>query len=117
MPPVQLRLLDAGAQTESAGAARRRRPWVWAGVGAVAVTAIISANVIAGRRITRSIPAEQRTAIYARTLDELKQFCGAPPPGLKGHCRELASFVSSLDECRAECEAIVRAQLAPNPTR
>jgi hypothetical protein len=90
---------------------------MWATISAVAVSAIIYANVIAGRRTGPSIPAEQRTAIYARTLDELKHFCGAPPQGLKGHCRELASFVSSLDECRAECEAIVRAQLAPNPTR
>jgi hypothetical protein len=116
MSPVQLRLLHGGAREESAraGTGRRRR---WVGVGVVAVAAIVYANVVAGRRTTRSLPAEQRTAIYARTLEELKQFCGAPPPGLKGHCRELASFVSSLDECRADCEAIVRAQLAPNPTR
>ncbi len=90
---------------------------MWATVGAIAVSAIMCASVIAGRWTARSIPAEQRTAIYARTLDELKQFCGAPPQGLKDHCRELASFVSGLDECRDECEAVVRAQLAPNPTR
>ena len=116
--PVTLRLLRGGAERDGARAGSRRRRWAWVGLSLVAAIAIIAASMTAGSRAARSLPDDQRIAIYERTLYELKQSCGdLPPEPLNEHCRELASFVSQFDECRGECEAIVRRHLAPNPTR
>lgn len=85
-------------------------------LGAVLV-AVVS-GLSSERRAIRAMQPEQRVALLSRTVDELRQFCGpdrADP--LKDHCRELASFASQFDECRGECEALVRRQLTPVPTR
>jgi hypothetical protein len=66
----------------------------------------------------RALPPEQRAALLARTVDDLRQFCGSGhAPALDDHCRELAAFASRFPECRGECEALARPFLAPTPTR
>ena len=70
------------------------------------------------RKALRALPDEQRTALLARTVDELRLFCGEGRPAvLQDHCRELASFAAQFDGCRGDCEALVRHQLTPVPTR
>ncbi len=70
------------------------------------------------RRAIRALPPEQRVALVSRGVDELRGFCGeGRPSALNGHCHELASFLAQFDECKGECEALVRAQLTPKPTR
>jgi hypothetical protein len=116
--PVTFRMLRGGARGGRARAGTRRLFWVGIGLGIVAAIAIVMTTLTAGRRAVHAIPDGQRMAIYSRTLDDLKKLCGdRPPEALQDHCRELASFISQFDECRDECEAIVHAQLAPNPTR
>jgi hypothetical protein len=111
-------MLRGGARAGRARAGIRRLLWVGIGLGIVAAIAIVVTTVTAGRRAVHAIPDDQRMAVYSRTLDDLKQLCGdRPPEALKEHCRELASFLSQFDECRDECQAIVRNQLAPSPTR
>jgi hypothetical protein len=51
-------------------------------------------------------------------VDELRRSCGeGRPEALRDHCRELASFAAQFDECRGECETLVRRDLTPVPTR
>jgi hypothetical protein len=70
------------------------------------------------RRALQALPAERRAALLARTVEELSLTCGAGrPDALRNHCRELASFAGQFDECRGDCEVVVRRELAPAPTR
>ncbi len=116
--PVTFRILRGGPRGGRARAGSRWLLWVGIGLGVVTAIAVAVATVRTGRRAVHAIPDDQRMAIYSRTLDDLKQLCGdRPPEALKDHCRELASFISQFDECRGECEAIVRNQLGPDPTR
>lgn len=99
-------------------AGRWRRLWIGIAVCAVAAAAVAYSEAAGRRRTARSIPDEQRVAVFERTLDEVQRSCGGRPDGVLGeHCRELASFLSRFDECRGECEALVRGQLAAKPTR
>ncbi len=101
-----------------AGAPARRVELALVVAAAVAVLAAIAYVTLGAERGLRGVPAEQRAAILARTLDELRQSCGAEPPdALKEHCRELASFAAQFDECGGECASLVRRQLAAAPTR
>lgn len=70
------------------------------------------------RAALRKLPAERRAALLARTVGELRETCGEGRPGaLRDHCRELASFAASFDECTGACVELVRRALAPEPTR
>jgi hypothetical protein len=101
--------------------ARVRTDWLAPTLLALAVIAALAAivyGVSSERRAIRSLPGEQRLAVLSSTVDELRQFCGeGRPAALRDHCRELASFAAKFDECRGECEALVRRQLATAPTR
>ena len=84
---------------------------------AVALVAIVS-RIWPEQRGLRALPVEERRALLSRTVDELRRYCGeARPEALEDHCRELASFAARFEECRGECEALVRHNLAPAPTR
>ncbi len=70
------------------------------------------------RRAVRALPSEERVALLARTVDEMRQFCGERrPEALEKHCRDLATFAAQFDECRGECEALVRREFAPASPR
>ncbi len=79
---------------------------------------LIASAVRSERAGIRELPGEQRTALFTRTIDELRQYCGdGRSLVLDAHCRELAAFVAQFDECRDECRELVRPHLAPRPTR
>ncbi len=84
----------------------------------MAVLVAILSGISSEKRAIRALPGEQRLTVLSRTVDELCQFCGPRrPAALEDHCRELASFAAQFDECRGECESLVRGQLASAPTR
>lgn len=85
---------------------------------AVGTVLALGWSIVSGRDTVRGLPLEQRAALLSRTLDELRQSCrNARGTALDDHCRELASFAARFDECRGECEALVRPLITPNPTR
>jgi hypothetical protein len=85
---------------------------------AVAIAVGFGWSIVSGRNTVRGLPLEQRVALLSRTVDELRQSCGnARAAALDDHCRELASFAAQFDECRGQCEALVRPLITPNPTR
>ncbi len=116
------RLLPGGDHgNRGRGRAGRTTDWlipVFVVLAIVAVLVAIFAGPSSERRGLRALPDEQRLSILSRVVDELRQFCGeGRADALRDHCRELASFAAQFDECRDECEDLVRRQLAPVPTR
>lgn len=103
------------------GRARAGTDWLitaFVGLVVVAVLVGIVSGISSEKRAIRALPGEQRLSMLSRTVDELQQFCSdGRPAALKDHCRELASFAAQFDECRGECESLVRRQLASAPTR
>ncbi len=104
----------------------RPRPSAGGRVYLAAVVAIVvlatfvafGGSIRAGHGSVRELPPEQRAALLSRTMDELGRSCGKPrAAAIEDHCRELASFAAQFDECRADCEALVRPLITPNPTR
>jgi hypothetical protein len=109
-----------GARRRRAGP-HRAGDWLLPAVVMAAIVAVMITIIVAlaseGRAL-RDLPAQQRSALLSRTVDELRQFCGeGRPAGLKAHCRDQASFASQFEECRGECQALVRRELTPVPTR
>ena len=101
------------------GRAQRTTRWLLSSVLVlVAILTALSWNPMSARRALRALPDEQRAALLTRTVDELRLSCGEGRPAvLAGHCRELASFAAQFDACSGDCEALVRRQLTPVPTR
>jgi hypothetical protein len=84
----------------------------------LASAAAIFTSLSSDRRGVRALAPEQRAALLSRTVDELREFCGAGhPAALHDHCHELAGFAAGFEECRGECETLVRPLLTPTPTR
>jgi hypothetical protein len=115
----RLRLVPGTGRYGSRG--RHATAWILPAIVVLAIAGVMLANILglsAERRALRALPAEQRLALLSRTVEELRQVCGeGRPDALKDHCRELASFAARFDECRGECEALVRHQLTPVPRR
>jgi hypothetical protein len=84
----------------------------------LAAAAAVLSSLSSERSGVRGLAPEQRAALLSRTVDELRQFCGAGhDAALADHCRELASFAAQFKECRGECETLVRPVLTPTPSR
>jgi len=115
----RLRVYPGGRHAR--GQARRTNDWLLPAFFVLAVAAVLIALATSHsseRTAIRALSGEQRRASLSRIVSELKQFCGeGRASGLEGHCRELASFAAQFDECRGECEALVRHELAPVPRR
>ncbi len=93
-------------------------------LGFVALSVALAALVIGiasgswKRRGVATLPDHQRLALYARTIRELREFCGERrSDALRDHCRELASFAEEFTECRTDCRALAGQQLVQEPTR
>jgi hypothetical protein len=108
-------------QGERRAAREKDTDWLVFAFVALALVALVLVSLSSfssERRAIRSLPGAERAALVSRTVDELRELCGdGRPDGLKDHCRELAAFASKFDECRGDCAALARAQLAPVPTR
>jgi hypothetical protein len=103
------------------GPARWKPSWFLGAAVALAIASALYA-VLSGpsaeQRAIRAMPRAERAALLAQTVAELREICGpGRPDALADHCRELASFASRFDDCRGECEALVRRELTVNPTR
>ena len=69
-------------------------------------------------RAIRHLPAEERRALYERTLRTLHEPCATQPQGngLRSFCRDQAEFVLQFPECSAECQTLARGYLG-NPAK
>jgi hypothetical protein len=91
------------------------------GFVALSVAMTLAIGVASGswkRRGVATLPDDQRLALYACTIEELREFCGERrPDALRDHYRELASFVEEFTECRIDCRALAGQQLVRAATR
>lgn len=103
------------------GRAPRSRGWLAPAALALALVAMLSLiglGTSSERRRLRALPPQQRLAVLARTVEDLRASCEVGPQNaVREHCRELASFASLFDECDGECQRLVHVQLIPNATR
>ncbi len=91
------------------------------GFVALGVVMALAIGVASGswkRRGVATLPHDQRLALYTRTIEELREFCGERrPDALRDHCRQLASFAEEFKECGIDCRALAGQQLVQEPTR
>jgi hypothetical protein len=106
----------------AASAAPKSRPrWANArSVGALVLLGLVLVAVWAWnrgaeQRAIRNLPAQERRALYARTLDTLRTPCelGTRPPGLESFCRKQAAFALEFPECDDVCATVAKRQLIP----
>ena len=96
---------------------RRLPSWLWGFAALLAVSAMSALlwwSSTADTRALRALPAEQRRAIYMKTMEVLRQTCDpAPPVSLRDMCRGQAELASKLPECAADpaCTELVRRHL------
>jgi len=78
--------------------------WLWAGR--------------AEHKAIHELRAEERQALYDRTLKTLQATCAPPerPKGLDDYCRRQANFILEFPECDSSCENLARQQ-ASQPSR
>src|SRR5262245_10889720 len=99
----------------------------WRRYAVVAIGAILVALAILGLvlwrlgaegRAIRLLPAEERRALYERTLRTLRSPCGSEKraSGLDEFCRDQAVFILEFPECEAECVSLARSNL-PSPSK
>ncbi len=116
-PSGELRVLRGGGVRVGGGPIARLMP----GFVSLGVAMAFAIGVASGswkRGGVAALPDDQRVALYARTIEELREFCGERrPDALRDHCRELASFAEKFTECRIDCRALARQQLVQEPTR
>jgi hypothetical protein len=92
----------------------RLLPWVLLILGIAGAFALWYWHRGAESRALKQLPPDERSAVFARELENLKSLCGHSPPkeALQERCESLASFVLELPECDEACKALARSRLS-----
>jgi len=107
MPPT-LRLVRPGDRyvVESSREIERAFPlprWFWLGSASVVfigVAILVWLGATAETRALRALPDGQRSALYRRTIENLRNLCDpAPPRSMRAFCREQAALAGKFLEC------------------
>jgi hypothetical protein len=79
-------------------------------VAFVALVAIVVATVALGRdpNPLATLPAGERAALYARTIENLELCARQDDPDLRSFCDAQAAVVRALPECDDDCRALAR---------
>jgi hypothetical protein len=81
----------------------------------VAVAGLVLILVHSGgaeRRAIREMPAGERQALFARTVQNLRSVCSAPEDAMRDFCREQAQLVLQFQECDTSCQKLADLQLS-----
>src|SRR6266498_1095535 len=117
-PHGNLRVAAGGRDGDGPTRARRGRKWLLGAIGVLVAVVAIVLGLSSRRSGLRALPERERVALLSHAVSELREYCGeGRSDALADHCRELATFAAQFDECRGECEALVRRELTPTPTR
>jgi hypothetical protein len=63
------------------------------------------------RRAIRNLPADERAALYERTLANVRTVCASPDLALHEYCREQARILLEFPECDEACRDLARIQI------
>ena len=66
----------------------------------------------AERRAIRDMPAPERQALLARTVQNLKSICSPAEDAMRGFCREQAQLAMEFQECDKACQELADRQLS-----
>jgi hypothetical protein len=103
----------------TSGSERSRVRTVARALGAVLGAGILVGGIVHGAgseaRALRGLPAAARSALYARTLENLSMVC-AEPRDLRDFCDTQARLALEFPECDGACVELARTSLR-QPTR
>lgn len=116
------RATSFGARPQSTAAAgRKRRGWglpLAAAVGLLLI-AIAALSRAHGMGSIQGLPADERAALYERTLADTESTCAMPDAragALRDHCLRQAEFLVLFPECDRDCRQLTSAIL-PHASR
>jgi hypothetical protein len=66
----------------------------------------------AERRAIRDMPAQQRQALLARTVQNLRSICSPSEDAMRDFCREQAQLAMEFQECDRPCQELADRQLS-----
>ncbi len=66
----------------------------------------------AERRAIRDMPAPERRALFARTVQNLTSVCLQPDDAMRDFCREQAQLALEFQECDPACQQLADRQLS-----
>jgi hypothetical protein len=66
----------------------------------------------AERRAIRDMPAPERQALFARTVQNLSSICSPPEDAMRDFCREQAHLALEFQECDKACQELADRQLS-----
>ena len=114
----QLKLVEEPNEPELANEQRRldRLPtWVkWTALVVAMAGAILlwAHSEGAERRAIRDMPAPERNALLARTVQNLNSICSPPDNALRDFCREQAHLALEFQDCDRACQELADQQLS-----
>lgn len=96
---------------------KTRLRWLALALFCVALVAVRALGDAKDDRMIRAMAPDERAALYARTVENLRSSCA---PGVEpvrwAWCEEQAKLAAKFPECDAACMALVRVYV-PHPTR
>jgi hypothetical protein len=116
------RAATIGARPQSTAAARqKRRGWglPLAAAGGLLFIAIAALSRAEGAGSIQSLPPQERSTLYERTLADTESSCALPDSrtgALHDHCLRQAEFLVLFPECDGGCRQLTGAIL-PHATR
>ena len=73
---------------------------------------ILIRSEYAERRAIEEMPAAERQALYARTVQNLNAICSPPEDAMRDFCHHQANLVLEFSECDRSCQALANQQLS-----
>jgi hypothetical protein len=93
----------------------RRADWlrgVAVVVGLAGVLSLVGWCQGAEGRSIRALPAPERRALFARTLENLATVCAESPDGMHDYCEGQARLALEFSECEAACQALATGHIS-----
>jgi hypothetical protein len=91
--------------------------WAAASVAVLGAIAYLAFRQTAEQRAVMSLPAEERRALYRRTIQDLETVCAHRVEALRPHCQQQAEFAPKFPECDEACRKLVEQQFPVPPAR
>jgi hypothetical protein len=116
--PNRLQLVEATSESQMPDEQShldRLPSWVkWTAIVLVIAGAILLLVHSEGaeRSAIRDMPAPQRQALLARTVQNLRSICSPPEDAMRDFCRDQAQLALEFQECDRPCQELVARQLS-----
>jgi len=86
--------------------------WIALIVGIAGAILLLIHSEGAERRAIRDMPAPERQALFARTVQNLKSICSPAGDAMRDFCREQAQLALEFQECDRACQELAGRQIS-----